>query len=175
MKLIAVGRNGLTLIELIVTVVMLAIIVGVSSYIFRAVFLSWAGMEERRGLDITLYRGIEEIIRDLREAKEVSSVNGDEVRFTQDNATYYIYYLYNSDDSYPPDFDESEYELKKAQLTGGIDGTFTYGGGKLILTDIIPPDTSDMSISGNIVTIDLSVSRDKEAGRSRTEVRPRNL
>lgn len=154
---------------------MLVALVGVTAYIFRAVLLSWSSQETRSGIDINLDRGIEEIVRDLREARQVQSVNNDEVRFTQDQSNYYIYYFYNANDAYPPTFNQSSYDLRKATLSGGIGGTFTYGSGPIIITDVLPPATSDLSISGNIVTIDLSVKRYNETVRSRTEIKPRNL
>lgn len=158
-----------------ITIVMLMALVGVTAYIFRAVLLSWSSEETRAGVDISLDRGIEEMVRDLREAKQASYVNNDEIRLTPDQANYYIYYLYNSNDAYPPNFNQTLYELRKATLSGGISGTFTYGSGPIIITDVLPPNTSDLSISGNITTIDLSVKRVNETIRSRTQVRPRNL
>jgi prepilin-type N-terminal cleavage/methylation domain-containing protein len=167
-------KKGFTLIELIITIVMLVALTGVTAYVFHAVLLSWSSEETRSGIDINLDRGIEETVRDLREARQVQSVNN-EVRFTQDQSNYYIYYLYNENDSYPPTFNQSSYDLRKANLSGGISGTFTYGSGLIIITGVLPPPTSDLSISGNIVTTDLSVKRYNETIRSRTQVKPRNL
>lgn len=171
-------KRGLTLIELIITTVMFAILVGVIVYVFRVVLLNWSSSERRTGIDISLDRGIEEMIRDLRKAREVQSTSGyDEIRFTQDQSTYYIYYLYNGNDAYipPPAFDQDSYELRKATLTGDINGTFTYGDGRVIITNVLPPPTTDLSISGNIATIDISISRGDETIRSRTQVKPRNI
>ena len=171
-------KKMLTLIELIMAVAMLAVLATVAVYIFRAVLISWSGQEVRSGIDISLDRAIEEAVRDLREAREMQSTPGyDEVRLTHDQLTYYIYYLYNADDSYvpPPNFNQDSYELRKAMLTGGINGTFTYGDGRLIASDIIPPPTSNLSTSGNMTVIDLSITRNDETIRSRTEVLPRNL
>lgn len=167
-------RNGLTLIELMIGIVMFAILIAATTFIFRAVLLSWSSQETRAGIDISLDRGIEEMARDLREAKEASSSN-DEIRFSQDGSAYYIYYLYNPSDTYPLSFNQSSYQLRKAALTGGIGGTFTYGSGQIVITEVLPPPTSDLSFSSNIVTIDLNVKRGDETIRSRTEVRPRNL
>jgi len=147
----------------------------VTVYILRAVLLSWSSQEKRAGIDISLDRGIEEVVRDLREAKQISSVNNDEIRFTQDQSTYYIYYLYNSSDTYPPNFNQSTYQLKKATLSGGIGGTFTYGSGDIKIIDVLPPPTSDLSMGSNITTIDLSMKRADETIRSKTQIRPRNL
>lgn len=168
-------KKGLTLIELMIVIVMFVILVGAMIYILRAVLLSWSSQETRSGVDISLDRGIEELVRDFRKARQVSVVNNDEIRFTQDLASYYIYYLYNASDSYPPSFNQGAYQLRKATLSGGISGTFTYGSGDIKIIDVLPPLTSDLSLSSNIVTIDLSIKRKDETIRSRTQVRPRNL
>lgn len=167
-------KSGLTLIELMIVIVMFVILVTVVFYIFRAVLLNWSSQETRAGIDISLDVEIEGMVRDLREATDITSVNDDEIRFTEGGSDY-IYYLYNQDDSYPPAFDQSSYDIRKATLTGGISGTFTYGDGQLIAIDILPPTTTDLAISGNLATIDLSISRGDETIRSRTQVRPRNI
>lgn len=178
-----VKKEGLTLIELTIVLVMFAILIGVSTYIFRVVLLSWSGQETRAGININIDRGIEEMARELREAQGVydnydgDGTPNDEIRFTQNGNTYYIYYFYNSGDLYgpPPAFTQTSYELRKTTLTGGINGTFIYGAGKIIAEDVLPPTTSDLSVSGNITTIDLSIRRDDETIRSRTQIKSRNL
>ena len=116
------------------------------------------------------------MVRDLREAKTIQSSN-DEVRFSTDNVTYYIYYLYNQKDSYPPSFNQASYQLLKTTLSGagGINGTFNYGTGQVILYSILPPPTSVISIAGNVIDIDLSMRRVSETIRAKTEVDARNL
>jgi len=169
-----ITKRGLTLIELMAVIVLFVILTAVVVYILRAVLLSWSSQETRSGIDISLDRGIEEMVRDLREARAVQSSN-DEIRFTQDQANFYIYYLYNAADSYPSSFNQSLYEVRKAALVGGISGTFTYGAGNIIINDILSPLASGLSLSSNLVTIDLSMKRADETIRSRTQVRPRNL
>lgn len=161
--------------ELMIVIIMFVILTGVIVCILRAVLLSWSSQETRSGIDISLDRGTEEVVRDLREGRQVSIVNNDEIRFTQDLTTYYIYYLYNASDSYPPSFTQASYQLKKAALTGGMSGTFTYGSGDIKIIDVLPPPTSDLSLSSNLITLDLSITRKDETIRSRTQVRPRNL
>ncbi len=168
-------KKGFTLIELMITVVLFVMLAAVTVYILRAVLLSWSSQETRSGIDISLDRGIEEIARDLREGRQASTVNNDEIRFTQDLTTYYIYYLYNASDSYPSSFTQPSYQLKKATLTGGMSGAFTYGSGDIKIIDVLPPPTSDLSLSSNLITLDLSITRKDETIRSRTQVRPRNL
>ena len=145
--------------------------------VLNTVLITWTGQERRAGIDTELDRGIEEMVRDLRKAKQVqSTANYDEIRFRQGTSSYSIYYLYNASDSYfpPPAFNQSTYQLKKETLSGGINGTFTYGSGQTMVNDVLPPPTSDLSFSSNLVTIDLSAKRGDETIRSRTQVRPRN-
>lgn len=168
-------KRGLTLIELMAAAALFVILAAATVYILRAALLSWSSQETRSGIDISLDRGIEEIARDLRQARQVSFVNNDELRFTRDLTNYYIYYFYNADDSYPSSFNQSSYQLKKTALSGGIGGTFTYGLGDIKIIDVLPPPTSDLSLSSNLITLDLSIARKDETIRSRTRVRPRNL
>ncbi len=167
-------RRGLTLIELIMTTTMMVVLVGAITYVFLVVLTGWSTQVDRAGIDIQIDRGIEEMARDLREAEVVQSAN-DEIRFTEDQAAYYIYYLYNANDSYPLSFNQSSYELREAALTGGIGGTFTYGSGRIIIIGVLPPPASDLSLADNIITIDLSVNKNDETIRSKTSVKPRNL
>lgn len=167
-------RKGFTLIELIITMGMLVALVAAIVFIFRVVLLTWSSQATREGVKIKVGSGVEEMVRDLRKSTVIQS-SGDELRFTQ-GADSYIYYLYNASDvPYPPAFNQNSYQLIKTQLTGGISGTFTYGSGSIKMTDVLPPPTSDLSLSGNVVTIDLSSRALGETVRSRTEVRPRNL
>ena len=162
-------KKGLTLIELMISTMMVVILAGVVVYVFRAILLSWSGSEARAGINITLNRAIEEMRRDVIKAKAITSAN-DEVRFTSIDDINQIYYLYNQNDSYPPTFSQEKYELKKAGVSG-----FTNGAGVIILTAVSPPPISDLSFSNNLVTIDLSSVHDDETVRLRTQIKPRNL
>ncbi len=159
-------REGLTLIELMITIAMLVILIAVVCYVLIAVLLSWSSQEKRAGIDISIDRGIEEVVRDLRGAREIQSASN-EIRFTRDGTNYYVYYLYNAGNPY--------YELRKTTLTGGIGGSYTSGSGNIKITDVLSPPTSSLSVSGYLVTMDLSVKRGDETIRSRTSVGPRNL
>lgn len=167
-------RKGLTLIELMIAMVMVAILMGVAAYIFRAILLSWSTGVTRAGVDIGLDSGVEKMVRDLRKARNVTYVNPNEIRFTQNQSMFYIYYFYNSSDTYPPSFSQSSYQLRKANWTGNISGTFgSYGSGDIIMNDVL--NTSNLSCSGNMTTIDLSAKRQNETIRSKAQVRPRNV
>lgn len=167
-------RKGFTLFEVIITVFLFSLLAAAITVIFRSIILCWSSMEDRIGIEVVLDRGIEEIVRDLREVKLIQSSN-DEIRFTQDDSAYYIYYLYNAADSYPCSFNQAIYQIRKATLSGGINGAFVYGSGPVILIEVLPPSTSDLSLSSSVVTVDLSVNRKNEIVRAKTQVKPRNL
>lgn len=168
------NEKGLTLIEVVITIVMLVVLVSVLTYIFRVIVISWSSQETRAGSDINLDRAMEEMSRDLREANQAQSAN-DEIRFKQGQNTCLIYYLYNMNDSYPPNFSQALYQIRKDTLSSGINGTFTYGQGQIIATDVLAPPVSDLSFASNLITIDLSIKRNDETVRARTLVKPRNL
>lgn len=171
-------RNGFTLLELAMALALFAVLAVTTTSLVRALLLAWSGEEKRAGIDIDLARGLEAMVRDLRKANQIQSTAGfDEIRFRQSPNNYYIFYLYHPNDAYvpPPQFNQSSYELRKATLTGGLSGSFTYGSGSLIVNGVVPPPSSDLSLSGNRVTMDLSLKRGDETIRSRTQVRPRNV
>ena len=162
-------KQGLTLIELMITMVMMVILMGVTVYIFRAILLSWSGEQTRAGIDIGLDSGMDKMVQDIRQARNITNVNSNEIRFTPDQSTFYIYYFYNS---------SGAYQLKKANWTGGtINNAFdsSLGSGDIIMTDVLPPPTSNLTVSGNMTTIDLSVMWKNETLRSKTQIRPRNM
>ncbi|MBI2166727.1 MAG: prepilin-type N-terminal cleavage/methylation domain-containing protein [Candidatus Omnitrophica bacterium] len=173
-------RRGFTLTELIISAGLFALLAVIITVVLRTILISWDLQEKRSAIDINLDRGIEEMVRDLRRSKQIqSAANYDEIRFCQGTTTTscYIFYLYNVSDSYgpPPAFNQSSYQLKRAALTGDLNGTFTYGSGDVVVTDVLPPPTSDLSLSSNLLTIDLSAKRGDETIHSRTQVRPRNV
>lgn len=167
-------RDGFTLIELVMVIGLVVILILATAFVFRAVLLGWFSEETRAGIGINLDRGLEEIVRDLRQARQAQSA-GNEIRFRQGQSNCYIYYFYNAGDSYPPVFSQSVYQLKKETLTGGISGTFSYGSGQAIAGDVLAPPASGLSLSGNLITLDISIKRGAETIRSRTQVKPRNL
>jgi len=166
------------LIELMIAIVLMSALGTAAVLIFNVVLRSWSVQTERQGTDVQLDRAVEEMTRDLRQAAQIQSTAGrDEVRYTQDGSNFYIFYLYHASDSYapPPAFNQASYQLRKGTLSGGISGTFTYGSGTLMASNILPPPTSDLSVSGNLLTVDMSSQNGDETVRVRTQVRPRNL
>jgi hypothetical protein len=178
-------KKGLTLIELLIMITVFVALTSVATYIFRAVLLAWEYREALTGGEIMLNRGMEEMVRTLRGATDVDLLYSDELRFTTEESglvSYYAYYFYNANDApYPPDLDEETYILRKAQLQNVVGGdlktgTLSYGSGKIVMTDVLPPPTSELSYSADMATIDLSIEIGSgTAIRSKTAVTPRNL
>ena len=59
-------------------------------------------------------------------------------------------------------------------MTGGINGSFTYGGGTLLMRDVKPPPVSDLSVSGSTAMLDLTLIRGDETIRLIERVKRRN-
>jgi hypothetical protein len=130
-------------------------------------------MELQRGSQ----HGLEKAIREMRGATALQNDANDAIRYTLREggvSNSYILYLYNASDTWPPAFNQSTYQLRKAALSGGINGTFTYGAGDLFMRDIKPPTTSDLSVSGSVATIDVTLSRADETFRLIGKAKKRN-
>ena len=170
-------KQGLTLLELLMVLVMLSVLMGAATLGFITVLKTWGNQDISLEIQEDVRQGVERMLRDLRPARAIS-VSDDAIRYTvRESGTnnHYIFYLYHPADSWIPAYNQSVYELRKATLSGGINGTFTYGSGTLYAKKVKPPPTSDMSSSGNVITIDLTVSRYDETFHLLEKIRPRNL
>jgi prepilin-type N-terminal cleavage/methylation domain-containing protein len=186
-------NTGFTLMEVLMVVALLTIMSGVMVYVFRAVLIGWSGQEKRAGSGIAADLMMRRIEKDVREAVAISDHGGkDEIRFALKQRVdpanplqaspvldYYIYYFYNPGDSYPLKFNQSLYQLRKAQLDANMTSAFVYGSGDFVAEGIVPPSVSDLSVNNQIVTIDLTVTRGDQVRRERirafSKVMPRNL
>ncbi|MCG8430417.1 MAG: prepilin-type N-terminal cleavage/methylation domain-containing protein [Candidatus Omnitrophica bacterium] len=160
-------RKGFSLLELTVTIAAFTVFTAVSAYLFRAMLLSWSSEEKNADLRIALGRAVFAITYDIRSSREVSSPAGsDELRFRQGTSDYWVYYFYNG---------SSGTALYKAGLSGGINGTYTPGEGTPVLTDVLPPPASDLSVEDDLVRLYLRAARSAEEAGVRARILPRNL
>lgn len=144
---------------------------------FTAIFKSWGGRLTTLDIQEDLRQGMERMLQDLYLAQAIASSN-DALRYTVRESgvnNHYIFYLYHPSDTWPPLYNQTVYQLKKTTLSGGINGTFTYGSGLLYVKEVKPPPTSDLSLSGTVATIDLTVSKSDETFHLLQKIRPRNL
>jgi len=170
-------KRGLTLIELILAAAMFAVLMGVAVYVFRAVFIGWSVGYERVETSGSIGNVLNKMTLDLREASAIGSEQDyNEIRFTLGNK-HYVYYLYAPGDSYgpPPAFNQEAYELRKAEINGNIGGSFDYGEGGVIITGVVPPPVTELSVDNGLAAIDITVLNPPATVRVRTNIKPRNL
>lgn len=171
--------RGVTLIELLISLLLTGVLMTAAAYSFNPILLAWSSQMDRVEIERQVQQGLEKAVRDLRLSTALQNDANHAVRFTVresgvDNS--YIFYLYNVSDNWPPAYTQASYQLRKASLTGGIGGTFTYGGGDLLLRDVQPPSSSDLSVSGSVATLDLTLVRNTdETYRLIKKARKRNL
>lgn len=171
-------NRGVTFIELIITLLLFAGLMTATAVSINPILLAWSSQQDRMELQRGNQHGLERVIRQLRLATALQNDTNDAIRFTvRESGTNnsYILYLYHASDSWPPAFSQSSYQLRQASLTGGINGTFTYGSGDLLMRDMKPPTTSDLSVSGSVATLDLTLTRFDETFRLIEKVKRRNL
>ncbi len=156
---------------------LVGVLMTAAAYAMNPILLAWSSQQDRMELQRGLQHGLEKALRDLRPATALQTDADDAVRYTlweSGVSNSYILYLYHSSDSWPPAYNQTGYQLRKASLTGGIGGTFTYGAGDLLVRDIKPPPDSDLSVSGSVAVVDLTLVRADETFRLLERVKRRN-
>ena len=165
------------MVELMISVALAGVLMTAAAYSMNPILLAWASHQDRMEVQRGSQQGLEKALRDLRLATALQNDSNDAIRFTAQESgvsNSYILYLYHSSDSWPPAYNQTTYQLRKASLTGGIGGTFTYGGGSLLMRNIQPPPTSDLSVSGSVATMDLTLVKSDETFRLIERVKRRN-
>lgn len=175
--------RGFTLVEVLLVSLMIPAIIAMLFFMFQAVTDSWTMQGTRAGLSVSMNKALRTMSLDLRNARRVVSQGNQELRFTQDGSTYFVYYLFSKSasypfsksDAYPLKVDGDLCQLRKATLSGGMDGNFQYGSGELVAKGILPPPVSSLSFQSPIVTIDLTAQQSRDSLRLVRTIRPRNL
>jgi len=172
---------GVTFVELLIALLLFAVLMTATAFSLNPVLLAWSSHYDRMELQRQAQHGLEQAMRDLRPAVDLQHDTSDAVRFTVREGgvqNSYILYLYHASETWPPAYAQATYQLRKATLTGGISGTFTYGGGTLLMRDVQPPPASDLSVSGSgadeVATLDVSLTRGEETWRLIEKVKRRN-
>lgn len=176
-------QKGFTLLELVFTLTLVIFLVSAVFLVYLVSLRAWDHLGHRTDLHEKLHFALERIVRDVREAKDLS-VADHAIRFTvRESGTdnNYIDYLHNASDSWPPAYNQTVYDLRRASLTAagspGIgDDTFVYGSGDLMVTSLKPPTANtSMTRSGNHVIIKLVGKEEDDTLTIRGKVRPRNV
>ena len=169
--------RAFTLLQLLIVVVMLSLLMGVVTSAVAIVLKTWGRQDVALEIQEDARQGVERMLRDLRLAKVVLDLGEDAIRYTvRESGTdrNYIFYLYHPSDPWGLPYTQTAYELRKTSL-GVINGTFTYSSGTIYIKSVRPPPTSDLSVTNNVITVDLTASKDTETFHLLEKIRPRNL
>lgn len=170
------NKTGLTLLEMIFTITLVVFLSTSISLIYMVSLKGWEHLGHRTDIHEKLHFALERIVRDVRPANALS-VSNHALRFTLNEGgqmNSYIYYLYHASNSWPPVFNQTVYELRRSALAGGINGTFTYGSGELIATEVSPPPNTTITSSGVAAFLKLSGLQEGDRLTIRGYVYPRN-
>ncbi len=175
-------KRGFTLLEILIVLLLFSVLLGVSGWLFVVSLRVWDIGYRRTGIREDISYASEKMVRDLKEMANASLGQYNSIAHTIQyddlSGNTYVLYLHNTDDaSLDSTYSESLYDLREADIDGGeIPDS---GDGVLILRDLVSPDATepatDLSISGNEVTLDIVVQRGEETVTIRTMIRPRNL
>lgn len=171
----------MTLLEIIFTITLVTFLIGAISFVYIVSLRGWKNLGQHTDLHEKLHFGLERIIRDVRQANNLS-VAGHALRFTVHEAAVnnsYIYYLHNPSDC-PPAYtnNQAAYDLRRAGLAGGIFGAIPCGAGELIISGLKRPDgVNDTQITGagNLAFLTLVGQDENETSVVRGHVHPRNI
>ena len=166
------NKKGFTLLEVIFTLTLIVFLISSVLFVYIVAFKNSYYLGNRTDVHEKLHFALERIVRDVRKANVVSVANN-AVTFTLNESgvdTSYRYYLYNASDVWPPAFNQTTYDLRRAAVTG-----FAYGNGDLIVSGLDKPSNTSITSSGNVakVTLGVTPSGDKLFSIS-GYVRPRN-
>ena len=167
----------MTLLEVVFALTLIIFLVSTVSFVYIVSVRGWANLGHHSDLHEKLHFGLERIVRDVRGAKAMSVANH-ALRFTLyengvDNS--YIYYLYNPSDPWVPDYNQTNYDLRRTSLSVGISGTFTYGSGEIIITNLKSPNNTAITSLGNVALLTLMGQAGDDTLTVRGYVRPRNI
>ncbi len=170
-------KSGFTLIEVLVTTVMLAILVFTVGYTFVIGLKLWNEGYTRTNMRAKMTQALELVTKNLRQASSIDEIIAGSITFTADlgsGSTSYRVYMYHEDDpaAETPYTESGGYQLRWAV------GITTYGSGAIIATNIDkpnPPASNPFSQSGNVITMNFTVEDGDHTIDIRTNVRVRNL
>lgn len=170
-------HKGLTLLEVLFVLSLVVLLTSSILMVYLVAMRGWNSVGEVSALAEEVNFASERLSRDVRRANAMS-VASHSLRFTvTENGSdqSYIYYLYHPSDSWVPRYDQELYQLRRAQLTGDLNGTFTYGDGEFILKGLRPPPNfTTVTGSSGLTTVHLVAKSGDEMYETRANIHPRN-
>ncbi|MBI3332822.1 MAG: type II secretion system protein [Candidatus Omnitrophica bacterium] len=169
----------MSLVELIIAMLLFSVLITAGAMSFHPILRAWPSQQDRMGMGRQVQHGMEGAIRQLRPATALQNDANGGIRLTvreNGNLNSYILYLYHPSDPWGLPFTQADgYQLRQAGLTGGINGSFTYGEGTLLMQYLKAPPDSNLSSSGSVATLDLTLSRGDDTLRLIERVKRRNF
>ncbi len=169
------------MLELMIVSFLIIMVTGTIAYsyitILKATDEQYARSQIRAGMNIAL----ESVVVDLRHAFQLSfNSNNKSIRYQVDESGAKVSYIYYWQDQAGPcptnAFSaQSIYDIKRTPLNGGLNGTYACGDGDSIIRNLVPPPTSSVTVSGSLVTFDLTARVKDSQVRVGTAVTARNL
>jgi len=166
-------RTGLTLLEVVLSSALLAMVASVAFVAnvtgmrISSSSLSAAGGVERGR---TAIGRILQQVRQSESVEEYDSTPGTLVCTSA--AGDMCFYLYNEDEQWPnPGYDLDGYQLRSAWLSGGV---LTYGDGEVLGGDLLPPPSGTVFSLGDVVTVTLVIDAQGSGLSLRGAAVPRN-
>lgn len=174
------SRKGFTLLEIMIVLTLFSALISISSYIYIVSLRVWGSSRQRTEIREDMNYALEKVVRCLKETANISQYNSIDhtVQYDDLSGNTYVFYLFNDDDgTLDSSYNESRYDLRKADIDGG--DSPASGEGVVILQDLLSPEAASpataLAININQITFDLVVQRSNETVRLRTKIRPRNL
>lgn len=164
-------KSGFTLLEMVFTITLIVFLIASILFVYIVAMRNSHHIGNRTDLHEKLHFALERMTRDIRNANAVT-VSNHAVTFTlyEDSANVqYRYYLHNASDVWPPAFNQTTYDLRRAAVTG-----FSYGSGDLITTNLNAPSSTTITSSGNVARLRLSATAGSDTLAVSAYVRPRN-
>ncbi|GEM_PF-2785565 len=172
-----------TLLELLETTFLISLLTGVMTMAYLTILKGTdeqiARSRARGGVNIAL----EGMLIDLRHAYQlVLDPITREIRFqvSESGATkFYVYYFQNqANNSCTAPFDATaSFALKRTELQGGNISTATYncGDGDAVIKNAVAPPTSNITLSGKLVTLDFTTKVKSSRIRVMSSLTARNM
>ncbi|MBF0122350.1 MAG: prepilin-type N-terminal cleavage/methylation domain-containing protein [Candidatus Omnitrophica bacterium] len=161
-------RRGFSLLELILVIVLTTVLTASVVSVYLTSIKIWNAGEDRTGLRTSLALSVDMITQDLSNATNISLENVDNSLYFNKDGLGYRWYLYSADDpGQAYNNDNISYDLIKTV----VNDTYVYGMGTVWATGI---QRSVFAYANNLVTVDMTATKNSTIVHVRTKIRPRN-
>ncbi len=159
-------KKGFSLLEVIIVAGLITVLTGAIVFVYLSCFRAWNAGLDHSTLRIQLAQTLENMTRDISKATALELENANSLVVTVSSSKQYRFYLYSADDPGPaPLYTGSSYCLMKSMENE------TYGQGETLVEGVRP---TVFSLTGDMVTVDLTATANGSTVHMRTMVKPRN-